>query len=155
MARTISTYVRSGVLPWAGQMLHIKKAVIDMTAETGTLAADTIQCLTVPAYTQVIDVMVRIITPAVVGTALTGGMGDGGSTAGWDAANDVDLEASAGTLTRSTKGTDARNVANVFAYEYTSEDTIDLLVGTVTGTITSGAKFEVLAICLNTIAGLE
>lgn len=150
MARTISTYLRAGQQDFSEPVVHLKRAVIDLTGLTDILAADTIQCLTLPANTFVLDVAVRIITPAVVATAMTGGIGDGGSTAGWDSSTGIDFAAAAGTVTKAVKGTDARAVANsTLNYEYATSDTIDVLIDTVTGAVTSGPKFEILALCID------
>lgn len=120
------------------------KTVLDLTGGP-IVAADVYQCIAVPAKTKVIEVMSRILTPAV-GTTLTMNVGDGGSTNGWDAS--VDGKAVAGTESFCANGTDARAAAADNGYYYDVADSIDIVMTTATA-ITAGPKLELHALCVD------
>lgn len=121
--------------------VFVLKNRIDFS-EVNTAASDVVQALTIPANTMVIDVMTRLITAE--GGTLTATVGDGGSAAGWDGS--VDLNTTAGTVTQSVEGTDARKASNATGYVYTSADTIDL---TMSANAADTAVIDVMALCVN------
>lgn len=81
--------------------------------------ADVVQALQIPKGALVTAVFVHIGT--VEGGVATADIGDATDPNGWDAL--VDLDSSAGTVTRSEDGTDALAVGKL----YTSADTIDVV----------------------------
>lgn len=91
--------------------------LIDFSA-TACGSAEVVQALKIPAGALVTDVWV-IVKTAEGGTA-TATVGDGDSANGWDAS--TNLNATAGTVTSSLKGTDAFAVGKYYA----TADTIDL-----------------------------
>jgi hypothetical protein len=142
---------KTGTGPLLGQKpydahgrVYKMKNVIDLTAGP-IVAADVYQCIAVPAKTKVIEVMTRILTPAV-GTTLTMNVGDGGATNGWDAS--VDGKAAAGTESFAANGTDARAAAADNGYYYDAADSIDIVMTTATA-ITAGPKLEIHALCVD------
>ena len=86
--------------------------------------------------------MTKLITAE--GGTLTATVGDGGSAAGWDGS--VNLNTSAGTVTQSVEGTDARKAANATGYVYTAADTIDL---TMSAHAADAAVIDVFALCVD------
>lgn len=120
---------------------YVLKNRIDFS-EVNTGASDVVQVLAIPAGTMVIDVLTKLITPE--GGTLTATVGDGGSAAGWDGS--VNLNTTAGTITQSVQGTDARKAANATGYVYTTADTIDL---TMSANAADTAVIEVYAICID------
>lgn len=111
---------------------------------------DIYQCLAIPANTQVMNVRVRIDTPAV-GTSLAIDVGIAGSN-GWDDA--IDGKAAAGTYTTSVCGTDAEAVAPTVCASglqgtyYATADTIDVTMEAAVA-ITAGPKFTIFATCVD------
>lgn len=147
----MSTIDKTGTGPTAGvktlqgdSKVFVLKQTIDLTA-AGIVQADVYQCLAIPAKTKVVEVMTRILTPAV-GTTLTMDIGDGGATSGWDAS--VDGKAAAGTESFAANGTDARAVATGNGYYYDTADSIDIVMTTATA-ITAGPKLEIIALCID------
>ena len=112
----------------------------------GTFAADDIiQCLTIPAGTQVRNVWVKIVT-AGSATGLEGDFGvvSPGDPNGFDDA--VDLTAAANTVTYGVGGTDALVTAGgVF---YSSAGTLDFEFGTV-NTVATWPVINVVADCFD------
>jgi hypothetical protein len=101
---------------------RVMKAANEVSfADTNASSGDVCQVLTIPQYAKVnrVDCIIK----TAEGSAVTGEMGDGADTNGWDAS--INFNAAAGTLTSPTQGTDA------YAYGkfYTSEDTIDIIPG--------------------------
>jgi hypothetical protein len=134
-----------GVKAWQGRYgAYIVKNTIDLTG-SALVSTDIYQCLAIPAGTKVIEVCIKMITPAV-GTTLTMDVGDGGADDGWDAS--VDGKGVANTRTISANGTDARAVAADNGYLYTSADSIDVTMTTATA-ITAGPKFTIYALCVD------
>jgi hypothetical protein len=134
-----------GQKPFDGHgRVYKMKNVIDLT-RAGIVQGDVYQSLAVPAKTKVVEVMTRIITPAV-GTTLTMNVGDGGATNGWDAS--VDGKAVAGTESFAANGTDARAAATDNGYYYDAADSIDIVMTTATS-ITAGPKLEIHALCID------
>lgn len=125
---------------------YVLSNVLDLTAETVLTTTDIYQCLAIPADTQVLQVKIEILTPAV-GSALTCSVGHGGVAAGWYA-NTLDLKASAGVFATSVCGTDANAVANNLGFFYDAADSIDITLNTVTA-ITAGPKVRISAICFD------
>ena len=87
-------------------------------SSNATVATQTVNALTIPADTLVLDVYTVIVTSA--NATCTATVGDGTAASGWDAS--VNLAAAAGTRTASVRGTDSLAVGKL----YSSSDTIDL-----------------------------
>lgn len=135
----------NGVVPHSGAgKVYVMKNTIDLTDDAIT-AADVYQVLAIPANTRVKNVVCEIET-AAVGTTLTMDIGDGGATNGWDAS--VNGMATAGTVTSSAVGTDARAAAASQGYLYTTADSIDIVMTTATA-ITAGPKLTLYAECVD------
>jgi hypothetical protein len=135
----------NGVVPHSGEgKVYVMKNTVDLTGGAMT-SGDVYQLLAIPANTLVMNVKLEIVTPAV-GTTLTTDIGDGGAANGWDAS--VDGKGTAGTVTHSIIGTDARAAAAGQGYFYSSADSIDITMTTATG-ITAGPKFTMYATCVD------
>jgi len=135
-----------GTIPLQGiTKVYVMDRIIDLTGAVQGDDATVYQCLPIPADTLVMNVKVEIITPAT-GTTCTFGFGDGGSTAGWDTA--VDMKGTAGTITHSIIGTDARAVAASQGYFYDTADSIDALIEAGTTQDGLGPKFKISALCV-------
>ena len=135
-----------GVTPHASPAkAFVMKNTVDLTGVI-PIATDIYQCLAIPAGVKVVEVAVKIITPAT-GTSGTFSVGDGASAAGWYA-NTADCKAAAGTYYISANGTDARAVATTNGYLYEAADSIDVTIAA-TGPLTAGPKFSIMAWCVD------
>lgn len=114
--------------------------VVDTSAASN---ADVYQVLPVIKGVHVLNVSTKVITPNNAGTASAVDVGDGTDPNGFD--NQVDMKATAGTLSMGLGGTDAYITTG--GKMYTEADTIDLVFA-VTGTNTAGSV-EVRALCAN------
>ena len=92
---------------------------LDFSANNAT-ATDIVQALNIPANAVVVDVKLRVVT-AEGGTA-TVDIGDTVDPNGYD--DSVNINATAGTITASIKGTDAYAVGRY----YSTAGTIDLII---------------------------
>lgn len=135
-----------GAIPADGQhKSFVLSNVIDLTGVI-PVANDIYQCLPVPAGTLVRAVKIKWITP-MVGTSGTIDVGDGAGVDSWDAA--VDCKTSAGTFTHSIVGTDAFAVAASDGKFYASADSIDVKIKAIHADATAGAKFKIMAFCVD------
>lgn len=107
------------------------------------VTTDIIQCLDIPANMHVKNVFTKIVK-AATGTTLTGSVGDGDGAASWDA-NTRDFKAAAGSVACGVGGTDAYVTTGKL---YTSADTIDIVLNTVTA-ITAWPTVLVVADCFD------
>lgn len=111
---------------------------VDITA---LATGEVVQCLSIPANTLVLWVMTKTITAEASGVC-TGTVGDGSGATSWDA--EINLAATAGTVTASVAGTDAYCTTGKL---YTTADTIDVTLTIASGPATSGV-FDIMALCM-------
>lgn len=102
-------------------ILGVKYAVLNFEV-TPVAAGDVVQALKVDAGQTVYEVQTRVITAE--GATCTATVGDASGANSWDAS--VNLNAAAGTGTRSAVGTDAYATTGKL---YAAADTIDLTMG--------------------------
>jgi len=116
---TVTTFMTGEeTLQRLGGEVVLAKQELDFSA-TNVSASDVVQALNIPAGAFVTAVWVYINT-AEGGTS-TNDIGDGSDPNGWDDA--VNFNATAGTVTRTTQGTDAYAVGKY----YSAADTIDIV----------------------------
>ena len=141
MAVTFNATAGSAGIPFvgAGKTYVAKSKVIDMQT-LGCVTTDIVQCLNIPAGTLVHNVVVKIVR-AAAGTTATADVGDDAGTDSFD--NDINLKATAGTLTIGAGGTDAFVTAG--GKLYTAANTIDLVL--THNTVTDAGSVQVFAIC--------
>jgi len=133
-----------GKIPFDGlNKCYVMKNIVDLTGGP-IVDNDIYQCLPIPANTLVMQVRLKMITPAV-GTSLAMDIGDAGNNS-WDDA--VDGKGAAGVITRSLVGTDAYAAAATMGKEYEAADSIDVTMEAAVA-ITAGPKFEVSALCVD------
>lgn len=120
-----------------GSGLFYLKGTTKNISANGTTAAITLNALTIPANTLVLDVFTTVVTSA--NATCTATIGDGDSATGWDAS--VNMVVAAGTRAASAKGTDAFALAGKV---YSSQDTIDAFYTCSTTTCTGAFRIDAL-----------
>lgn len=118
--------------------LFCVSAVIDFTKKN-VAANDVVPVLNIKGGTTVLEVDTRVMTAE--GGTLTVDVGDGDGANSWD--NNVDLNATAGTMTKSAPGTDTYATTGK---SYSADDTIDLKMDHAA----DAAKVCVTALCYTT-----
>lgn len=103
-----------------GTGICVTQNLLDFTKKAGA-SSDVVQALKIPAGALVLDVWCIVRTAQ--GATCTATVGDGDGANSWDAS--TNLNATAGTVTSSLKGTDAYAVGKY----YSAADTIDLVLG--------------------------
>lgn len=119
------------------------KILINKIDLTGVATGDVLQAIYVPAGTYVRNVFVKVDTPT--GLTSTATVGHGGAASSWDA--EVDLNATADTITFGINGTDTF-VLNDGGKYYSAADTIDLTCTITSGPCTTG-QITVWADCVD------
>lgn len=120
----------------ATEFLKGQKCVAECQVDFSLTAAslgDVLQLITLPQGAVVDNAKAYIVTAA--GKTATMSLGDGTTPNGWDAS--VNLNATAGTMTRTLEATDTYGVGKL----YTATDTIDAVI--TAGTSLTAGKFNV------------
>jgi hypothetical protein len=123
----------------AGRAYWIANVVDVADTSAGWASADVVQCL--QTYVEVLTALNKVI-------AADSTMGDATTVNGFD--TDLNLDATAGTVFHSTPSNTNPALGGKL---YTANDTLDLVVGTVTSGPATVGKFKVMALCYNMEVG--